>query len=306
MDRQTTSSILMIRPAGFGYNEQTAVSNFFMDKLTKNQEVHPKALREFDDLAELLARNGIKVMVTEALKEPHSPDSIFPNNWISTHDDGNIFLYPMEAPNRRVERREDILSALKQSYQVREIIDLSYFEQQQHYLEGTGSMIFDRGNKIAYACLSSRTSKVALGEFCKVSGYKVLTFHASDGNKRAIYHTNVMMSVGTKFALVCKESIRNNGEADVLYNSLEQTGKQIIEISMDQVNHFAGNILELHPDTGDQIIVMSEQAFKSLHPEQIKRLESYGDLVFSPLYTIETVGGGSARCMIAEIFLPAL
>ncbi|WP_242695796.1 citrulline utilization hydrolase CtlX [Desertivirga brevis] len=306
VDRQSTSSVLMIRPVGFGYNEQTAVSNFFMDKLTKHQEVHPKALREFDQLAELLEKHGIDVLVIESQKDPHLPDSVFPNNWISTHDDGTIFLYPMEAPNRRLERREEILSTLKETYQVKEIIDLSYLEQQSFFLEGTGSMILDRENKRAYACLSSRTSEVALSEFCRISGYTPITFHAVDANKRAIYHTNVMMSLGSKFGLICTESISDNKEINGIRNSLIETGKQIIEISLDQVNHFAGNILELNSKTGEQIIVMSEQAFKSLQAEQLKRLESYGNIIFSPLYTIETVGGGSARCMIAEIFLPAL
>ncbi|WP_207532083.1 citrulline utilization hydrolase CtlX [Desertivirga arenae] len=306
MEKQSTSSILMVRPRRFGFNDQTAVSNFFVNKATKYQEVHQKALREFDQLAEVLERHGIKVSIFEAMNEPYSPDSIFPNNWISTHEDGSTFLYPMEAPNRRMERREDILATLSQYYQVKEIIDLTHFERQNQFLEGTGSMILDRRNKIAYACLSSRTSKSALSEFCRISGYRAVTFNAVDKNNRAIYHSNVMMSVGSDFSLVCTESIRDSEEIDSLNKSLQQTEKQIIPITLEQVNHFAGNILEIRSNKGEPMIIMSEQAFKSLRPEQIKRLERFGDLLFSPLYTIEAVGGGSARCMIAEIFLPIL
>ena len=297
------SSVLMVRPVNFEYNEQTALTNYFMDKLTRHQKVHPKALREFDNFVDLLVKNGVDVITVDARLNPPSPDSIFPNNWISTHDNGTVFLYPMEAENRRIERREDIINILKERFKVQNIVDLSNYEQQEYYLEGTGSMVLDRKNRIAYACLSSRTSEIVLNDFCQKSGYHSFTFEAFDNKGKPIYHTNVMMSIGLDYAVICKESIHDDSKAENIIKELVQSGKKIIEISREQINHFAGNILQLSSKTGEQLLVMSEEAYKSFTPSQISQLEKHGRCIFSPLYTIETVGGGSARCMIAEIFL---
>ena len=295
--------VLMVRPSNFEYNEQTAVSNFFMDMLNKHQPVHIRALKEFDHFAELLEKHNVDVNVIEAKKKPHSPDSIFPNNWISTHEDGTIVLYPMEAENRRTERRSDIIEELQEEYQVNEIIDLSFYEKQNIFLEGTGSMVLDRAEKIAYACLSSRTHETALKDFCSKTNFRPIVFEAFDEKNKPIYHTNVMMCIGSGFAVIGSESIRDSVQREMVLNSLQASGKEVIEITLEQIHHFAGNMLQIHSKDGSKLIVMSEQAHRSLSPQQLKHLENYGELIFVPLYTIENVGGGSARCMIAEIFL---
>ncbi|MGV3507939.1 MAG: citrulline utilization hydrolase CtlX, partial [Sphingobacteriaceae bacterium] len=235
--------------------------------------------------------------------EPYSPDSIFPNNWISTHADGKVFIYPMEARNRRFEKRPDILDELRNRFKIECEIDLSYLESEGKYLEGTGSMVLDRQNKLAYACISPRTDQKALTIFSDLSGYNTIVFHAFDKNGKAIYHTNVMMCIGELFAIVCLQSITDLKERKQVSDLLQASGKEIIEISVEQMYQFAGNMLQLKNTKGESILVMSQQAYLSLDQSQLNQLEKYGRLIFSPLYTIESSGGGSARCMITEIYL---
>ncbi len=295
------SHILMVRPVNFAFNAQTAESNAFQ-KNEEQKNVQQKAVKEFDGFVEILRNNGIGVTVIEDTPEPHTPDSIFPNNWVSFHENGSVFLYPMQAENRRLERK--VFRLIKEAFDVKETFDLSYFEQQQKFLEGTGSMVLDRENKLAYACLSPRTNQEVLEEFCRISGYQPVLFHASDQSGKAIYHTNVLMALGDLFAVICLDSIQNQSEKTLVKEALQQSGKEIIEISLEQVNAFAGNMLQLRSKSVESLLVMSETAFLSLNQAQIKTLEKYCKLIHSPLNTIETNGGGSARCMMAEVFLP--
>jgi len=294
----------MIRPVNFGFNEQTAGSNAFQVKQGVENEVQEKALTEFNNLVTVLGNNDVDVTVIDDTPEPHTPDSIFPNNWVSFHSDGNIFLYPMQAENRRLERREDIINQLEDCFKVHHIVDLSRFEHDHKFLEGTGSMVLDRIGKIAYACLSPRTDRDVLAIFCEQTGYKTVCFDAVDEHGKAIYHTNVLMCVGSKFAVICLDSIANPHERIMVTESLQSTRKEIIEISFEQMNQFAGNMLEVQNKNGEVLIVMSQSAFKSLTEAQKATLEKYGKLIYSNINTIETNGGGSARCMIAEVHLP--
>lgn len=300
---QTTSTIFMIRPVKFQFNEQTAESNAFQNKGAENQNVHENALKEFDNLVHLLQQNHVEVIIIEDTPSPYTPDSIFPNNWISTHGEGNIFLYPMQAENRRYERRNEIIELLQEKYAVHGIIDLSYFETAGKFLEGTGSMVLDRENKIAYACLSPRTDCEVLNKFSEVTTYKIIPFNAVDNSGKDIYHTNVLMCVGEKFGVVCLETIQNKTERETIISSLKSTGKEIVEISSEQMNHFAGNMLQLKNKQNENLLVMSDQAFQSLSNSQIEILSKYSKILHSSLNTIESNGGGSARCMIAEIYL---
>lgn len=296
-----TSHILMIRPVNFGFNKQTAASNAFQ-KQGEQTEVQQKALQEFDAFVEVLRQNNIDVTVLNDTPKPHTPDSIFPNNWVSFHEDGSVFLYPMQAENRRLERK--VFTSIKEAFETKQVYDLSYFEHQNRFLEGTGSLVLDRENNIAYACISPRTHIEVIAEFCKISGYQSVLFHAEDEAGKAIYHTNVLMALGDRFAVICLDSIQNQSEKTSVKEALQSAGKTIVEISFAQMNSFAGNILQLKSKSGESLIVLSETAFLSLKKTQLKTLEQYGKLVFSPLNTIETNGGGSARCMMAEVFLP--
>ncbi|HXI00808.1 MAG TPA: arginine deiminase-related protein [Sphingobacteriaceae bacterium] len=302
---QSTSNILMIRPVNFAYNEQTAGNNAFQNR-TQNQDVQDAALSEFDEFVKILKENEVNVMVINDTPSPHTPDSVFPNNWISFHADGSIFLYPMQAENRRLERKQEIIDHLKKDYLVNTVYDLSYFEKNNRFLEGTGSLVLDRENKIAYACISPRTDQKVLNEFCLKSAYSLVYFNSVDGNGMAIYHTNVMMCIGSEFSVVCLDSVADKNEKEKLQKSLTDSGKEIIEISLDQMNQFAGNMLQLSTKNKEQLLVMSNNAYKSLLQQQISRLEHYCKLVYAPLDTIESTGGGSARCMIAEIHLPEM
>lgn len=302
--QQTTSTILMIRPVNFGFNEQTAGSNAFQNRNAQQQQVQEKALKEFDQMVNVLRDNGVEVIVIEDTPEPHTPDSIFPNNWVSFHSDGNVFFYPMMAENRRLERREDIITDLENEFEIKHVIDLSRFENEHKFLEGTGSMVLDRENKIAYACLSPRTDKEVLELFCRESGYIPVLFHASDQNGMDIYHTNVLMCVGSNFAVICLESIKGADEKALIIETIASTQKQLIDISFDQMNHFAGNMLEVQSGRGESLIVMSKSAWDVLSYEQKDMLSSFSKPVFSDISTIETNGGGSARCMMAEVHLP--
>jgi len=294
----------MIRPVSFGFNEQTAGSNAFQNRDVDQQAVQDKALAEFDGFVKILKENGVSVTVVDDTAQPHTPDSIFPNNWISFHADGTVFLYPMQAENRRLERREDIISKLEDTFKVAHVIDLSRFEAENKFLEGTGSMVLDRGNKIAYACLSPRTDKEVLTLFCEQAGYKAISFEAADANGKAIYHTNVLMCIGSGFAVICTDSIPNPHEKVVVLESLRSTHKEVVEITFDQMNRFAGNMLEVKNKAGENLIVMSQNAYQALDEVQKSTLKKYGKLVYADINTIETNGGGSARCMIAEVHLP--
>ncbi len=293
----------MIRPVAFGLNPQTAESNAFQNTTSSQENVQECALKEFNDFVIKLRLNHINVIVIEDTINPHTPDSIFPNNWVSFHNDGSIYVYPMQAENRRMERREDILDVLSTQFNITEINDLTFTEDREEYLEGTGSMVLDRENKIVYACLSIRTHPKVLDIFCNESGYKAITFKAFDKSNIPIYHTNVMMSVGENFALICLESISDEKEKQKLINSFKNTGKEIIEISLAQMNNFAGNMLEVKNTLAQNFIVMSESAYLSLNENQRNQLSKHGNLLYSSLKTIEENGGGSARCMMAEIHL---
>ena len=300
-NRQNTNNILMIRPVRFSYNDQTAGSNTFQNSEQNDQHVQQKALEEFDQMVELLYENGINVFVVEDTIEPHTPDSIFPNNWVSFHENTLVTLYPMQAENRRLERRADIIDSLSQKFQLHDIIDLTGYEKENKFLEGTGSMVLDRDQQICYACISIRTDKILLEEFCQKFNYKLISFNAFDNAGVKIYHTNVVMCVGEKFMVVCLECIPDEHERALIRNT---NSKTIIEISFQQLHHFAGNMLEVINASNEHILVMSAQAYSSLLPDQIAQLEKFAKLLPVPLYTIESNGGGSARCMMAEIFLP--
>lgn len=300
---QTTNHILMIRPVNFLFNTETAVNNAFQVS-SDDKDVHDKALQEFDSFVKKLSSSSIDVTVIDDSPEPHTPDSIFPNNWVSFHQDGSVVLYPMFAANRRLERKPAVLEHIRSNFAVKRVIDLSVYEANGTFLEGTGSVVLDRKRHIAYACLSPRTDASLLNEFCRKMKYKPVAFRAVDKNGRAIYHTNVMMCVADKFVVICFDSIIDPEEKRKVETAIVESGKEIVTISMDQMNHFAGNMLQVRNDKGEKFLVMSTQAFDSLMPEQLKKLERFNSIIHSPLDTIEKNGGGSARCMIAEVHLP--
>ncbi|MET0393361.1 MAG: citrulline utilization hydrolase CtlX [Chitinophagaceae bacterium] len=302
---QTTSHILMIRPVAFEYNAETAVNNAFQVPST-DRDIEQKALKEFDDFVAVLRANGIDVTVTEDTPEPHTPDSIFPNNWVSFHEDGTLLLYPMFAENRRAERKAHVLDRIRQQFSINKEIDLSSFEKNHQFLEGTGSMVLDRDNKIAYACLSPRTHETVLLAFGETMGYTPVVFDATDSTGQPIYHTNVMMCVADRYIVICLDSVKYPAQREGLVKTMTQSGKTIIPITLAQMNHFAGNMLQVENKDGEKLLVMSSQAFASLTPEQVKTLEVFNRIIHAPLTTIETNGGGSARCMMAEVHLPLL
>lgn len=297
---QCCAHILMIRPVNFGFNAETAVNNKFQVNISDN--VQQQALEEFNGLVSLLTNNKVSLTVITDTVVPHTPDSIFPNNWISFHEDGTVFIYPMFAANRRLEKKPHIFENLKANLLITEIKDLSRYETENFFLEGTGSMVLDRENRIAYASLSPRTDKHILGEFCSMAGYTPCSFTSADNSGNAIYHTNVMMCVADKFAVICLDAIRDEQERLMVSGSLKGSGKEIIDISLQQINAFAGNMLQVRNSEGELLLVMSSQAFGSLNTEQVKRLEKFSRIIHTPLDTIESCGGGSARCMMAEIF----
>jgi hypothetical protein len=306
MPRQYTSHLLMIRPARFQFNEETAISNAFQRSLEGMTEadIREKAIAEFDGYVEKLRSNGIIVTVIQDSEFPAKPDAIFPNNWISMHEDGTVFLYPMNSMNRRLERRDDIVDVLDEHFEVNEVHDLSGSEADNKFLEGTGSIIFDHINQVAYACLSPRTDKALFIAHCEHLKYEPVFFTSSDSQGNLVYHTNVMLTIGDRFAVICLESIRNEPERNVVSSKLKSTGHEIVDISEKQMNAFAGNMLQVSNTSGQTFLVMSETAYKSLKPEQVARIEIYTKILPVSIPTIETIGGGSARCMLAEIFLP--
>ncbi len=306
---QTSKTILMVRPASFGFNPETAENNFYQQKDARSlSEIQALAQREFDGFVALLRDQGVRVLVIEDTVEPRKTDAVFPNNWFSTHPDGKVILYPMFSPNRRLERRKDIVESLiNLDFQVNEIIDLSFFEQSGQFLEGTGSMVMDHSARVIYACFSERTHPVPLDYVSKLLGYGLVGFDAVQeiqGKVSPIYHTNVMMHIGTDLAVVCLESIAKKSERQQVQDSLTQSGKKVIPITAKQKFNFAGNMLEVSNDGGEKFTVMSQAALDSLNLGQIQQIEKYTTIISPAIPTIEKLGGGSARCMLAEIFLP--
>lgn len=307
---QSSNHILMIRPANFRMNEQTAINNFYQRStpLKSAKEIQANALKEFNQLLEKLQSIGCLVIVIDDKVDIIAPDAVFPNNWISFHQNGEVVLYPMFAENRRVERREEVLDILEEKgFQIESVMDYTAAESEEVFLEGTGSMVLDRIHKNAYCALSPRSDEELFIEFCEDFDYNPVLFNAYqtvNGNREKIYHTNVMMSVGTKFAVICLESIKDSKERKNVVNHLKQSGKEIIAITEEQVNCFAGNLLEVKGYGNQSYIVLSETAFNALTPIQKSKLETYASLVSCNISTIETYGGGSVRCMMAELFLP--
>jgi len=303
---QSASHILLVRPSNFGYNPETAGSNAFQIRLGDDQaSIRGRVLNEFDSFVEKLRAKGVDVRVFEDTEWPAKPDAIFPNNWATFHADGRIFLYPMFASNRRTERRKDIIEALQREFVVNEVVDLTGYEKENRFLEGTGSMVFDHVNKVGYACLSNRTDKGLFEEVCNKLSYRPISFHAIDEKGKEIYHTNVLMCLGEKFCVICLESMANPAERKKVADSLMKTGHEIIDISRDQMNHFAGNMLCVQTNSAS-ILVCSSQAADSLTQIQKERIAEHAELVSLPINTIEKLGGGSARCMMAEVFLPLI
>lgn len=307
--QQTTNSILMIRPINFRMNEQTAVNNYYQEVLDlKNAEINKKAQFEFDTYVDKLKSIGIEVIVISDTDQFDTPDSLFPNNWISFHEDGTVVLYPMFAENRRNERREDILDILEEKgFLIDNIVDYTSAEEEEIFLEGTGSLLLDRVNKKAYCALSPRADEDLFIEFCEDFEYSPVIFTAYqtvDGKRKPIYHTNVMMCLAETFAVICLDTIDDKQERKNVVKHLKEDRKQIIEITEKQVIHFAGNMLQVKGTTNERFLVMSQSALDCLTPTQIQQITKHCKIISSSLETIETCGGGSARCMMAEIFLP--
>ncbi|WP_294251454.1 citrulline utilization hydrolase CtlX [uncultured Chryseobacterium sp.] len=304
---QTTDTVLMIEPIAFGFNEETAKNNYFQTE-QKGFDIQFKALSEFKMFVEKLRSKGIRVITIKDTLDPHTPDSIFPNNWVSFHRDGKVVLYPMFASNRRVERRDDIIETIKgQGFDVTEIDDWSFPETQGHFLEGTGSMIFDHDNRLAYGSVSLRLDENLFREFCNKYGFTPVVFHSFQtvgGERLPIYHTNVMMCVADRFVVICLDCIDHEPERNKVAETIKNSGKEIIEISEEQMHQFAGNMLQVQNTDGEKFLIMSETAYRSLNRDQVSAIENYCEIIYSDLNTIEVNGGGSARCMLAEVFLP--
>jgi hypothetical protein len=305
---QSAAAVLMVRPARFGFNPQTAASNAFQENIRPQGAdaagIHAAALAEFDALAEGLARAGVQVVVAHDTLHPAKPDAIFPNNWVSFHRDGTVVLYPMMAPNRRLERRDELLSevAAAGAFRITRTVDLCHREELGQYLEGTGSLVLDRPRHLAYANISPRTDLDALGEFAQQLDYELVTFESVDRGK-PIYHTNVMMAIGEGFVVLCAESIVETRSRDAVRETLVAGGREIVEISLAQMQAFAGNVLELAPP-GSRVIALSTTAWGSLGAHQRRTLEKHGNVLAAEIPVIERFGGGGVRCMLAEVHLP--
>ena len=308
MTKQITDTLLMVRPVAFGANDETAVNNYYQKTLDISfQQIQKKATDEFDRLVDVLRSEGVEVIVVEDTADPETPDSIFPNNWVSFHEDGSAWTYPMFAKSRRLERRDDIFEKIAETHVLNKRGSFAEWEKQGKYLEGTGSLILDRIHKIGYAALSDRTHPDVLKEFTGKTGYEIVSFHSYQtvyGKRLPIYHTNVMMFVGEGVALICLDSIDDREERNEVVKKLEDSGKEIIGISEKQTEHFAGNMLQVATKSAERLIVMSQSAYNCLETSQKEILSKHGKLIYSDLTTIETLGGGSARCMMAEVFLP--
>ena len=303
---QSAAAVLMVRPGRFGFNPQTAASNVFQEStLPQGADaagVHEAALAEFDALAEGLARAGVQVVVAHDTVHPAKPDAIFPNNWVSFHHDGTVVLYPMMAPNRRLERRDEVLCEVAVGFRITRTVDLCHREELGQYLEGTGSLVLDRPRHLAYANISPRTDLDALGEFAQQLDYDLVTFESVDRGK-PIYHTNVMMAIGEGFVVLCAESIVETRSRDAVRATLVAGGREIVEISLGQMQAFAGNVLELAPP-GSRVIALSTTAWGSLDARQRRTLEKHGNVLAAEIPVIERFGGGGVRCMLAEVHLP--
>ena len=302
--KQAPSSIFMVRPATFTFNSQTAGSNAFQQPVSNSVDVGKSATLEFDLMVEVLRSNQIDVIVFQDSPSPTKPDALFPNNWISIHESGQLVLYPMMAPNRRLERRLDIIDSLKSTFEINEVLDFSKYEEQEIFMEGTGSLIFDHVNRLAYACRSARTNEMLLTEICNKLGYKAIVFDAVDVSGKPIYHTNVMMCVGNKFSVVCIDSIKSEEDQELVLGKFAETGHQVISISYDQMKSFAGNMLEIKNILNESVILMSQTAFDSLLPGQLNAISKHGDILPIAIPTIEAYGGGSIRCMVGGIHAP--
>jgi len=302
--KQVASTILMIRPASFGFNAETATSNVFQGSVSMDEhQVQVKAVEEFDKFVNTLRAHHINVLVIEDTPYPVKPDAVFPNNWFCTLQDGTIATFPMQATNRRIEVRSDLIQTLKDQFIVTNTEDWTTYDTESLFLEGTGSMIIDHGNKIIYACLSPRTSKALLQQFAQAHGYTTVSFHSTDERGFQIYHTNVIMHLGAGYAVICLESIKDNEEQKQVVDSLTSTNHEITDISMEQVRHYAGNMLQVRSSDNILYTILSQQAFESLNEQQKQQLQVHTNLLPININTIETVGGGSVRCMMAEIFL---
>ncbi len=301
---QVPHALLMVRPASFDYNPETAASNAFQKKPEDSQSVQRKALHEFDSSVRILTRKGISISVVDDTAEPITTDAIFPNNWITTHEDGKVILYPMMAPSRRMERRQDIVSLLKEQFNVSEVIDLSEYEIKGQYLEGTGSIIFDHITRMAFACRSARTNDKLFRELCDRLDYRAVLFDAKDENGLAIYHTNVMMWIGEKVAGICLDAISNEVDKDIILDLMAKSNRKVIALSYGQMHSFAGNMFEVKNATNDRFLLMSKTAYDSLIPGQLNEIGKYAEPLPLEIATIEESGGGSIRCMVAGIHLP--
>jgi hypothetical protein len=307
MRQQTTPHILMVRPANFAFNEETAANNAFQSRDGKLSaaEMRERAMKEFDGFVAQLRDAGVDVIVANDTPDPVKPDAVFPNNWVTFHQEGTIVTYPMFAPTRRLERSDNIIeTVLEQGFIEKKRLNFESNEASDRFLEGTGSIIFDHQHRLAYACLSPRTDAALLEELCQAIGYQKVVFDSVDGKGQDIYHTNVMMALGETFVVICMESVHKAAERSMLEAKFQETGKTIVAISLAQMNSFAGNMLQVRNTKGETILVMSSQAYRALTPDQIQLLESHTRLLHATIDTIETYGGGSARCMMAEVFLP--
>ena len=302
---QITDTILMIRPAAFGANEETAATNFFQsnEAETDSQTIHRSAIKEFDDMVDLLRRHDINVLVIEDTPAPEKPSAIFPNNWVSTSPEGVISVFPMYAANRRPEKRDDILKMLAEKFVVKDLQDWSEFEVEGKFLEGTGSMVIDHENKVIYACYSPRTDIAVLEKFANANKYKAIIFFAADKNGQAVYHTNVVMTLAEDFAILCEETIEEEWELIAIRQLLESSRHEVIKITKEQMHCFAGNMLQVKNVKGEKFLVMSQTALDSLNEEQKEELSARNNLLPVSIPTIEKIEGGSVRCMMAEIFL---
>jgi len=300
---QVPACIFMVRPATFGFNSDTASTNAFQHSASGTENIQDTALAEFDAAVETIKNAGIELLVMDDTLFPEKPDAIFPNNWISLHEDGKLVLYPMMAPNRRLERRREYIEMIINRFGHHEIIDLTFYEEQHRYLEGTGSIVFDHPNKIAYSCRSLRTDEAVLHDLCTRLGYTPFLFDAVDENGKSIYHTNVMLSVGEKVAVVCLDSIWSESDQERLLGSFASTGHRVISISYQQMRSFAGNMIEVQSKKGKRFNLLSQNALESLLDGQIKELSRYVELLPVSIPTIEKYGGGGIRCMVAGIHM---
>lgn len=301
---QSSDTIVMVRPSNFGFNPETAANNAFQKyDETSPDTIKQKAIEEFDHAVALLKSKGVDVIVWQDSPDIIKTDAVFPNNWFSTHDDGTLLTYPMFSENRRQERDPELLDYLIRNFKVTRDYTMAHYEEEGLFLEGTGSLILDRVNQIVYACRSERTSVSLFDKWCVIMNYKGIFFEAKDENGMAIYHTNVLMALGTDLAVICLSAIQNPVEREKVLEALQQTGKTIIDISYHQMNHFAGNMIELRGYHNQKFMVMSETAYESLNSKQIEIISNFAEPLPIKIPTIEKYGGGSARCMIAEIFL---